>query len=260
MLICGLCTLKLLVNLKGAKLELKELKARSSLLGACTSCPMLKSNLEVCSIEIKELKQRLDHSSRYMVFSPPSEVCRSLKGKVLHATNENSELKQEVAYLSTCLERTKQSEKMIEDDLSQVEDSATKSAYKLGVGFERCEDKKKKSAPKFVPSSNYHKEEEALKPTKTHYPSNPKPSFNPKRGVKKNTTKPSEEVYICMFLGCAGHLDDFCFRRKRMEKRRVGYTRNSYHDEFTDFSRHTSSHASPHFFHGPNHRSYGFGS
>jgi hypothetical protein len=40
-------------QLKGAKLELKELKARSLLLGACTSCPMLKSDLEACSIEIK---------------------------------------------------------------------------------------------------------------------------------------------------------------------------------------------------------------
>jgi hypothetical protein len=45
--------------------------------------------------------------------------------------------------------------------------------------------KGKKSAPKFVPSSNYHKKEEALKPTKTLYPSNPKSSFKPKRDVKK---------------------------------------------------------------------------
>jgi hypothetical protein len=54
---------------------------------------MLKSNLEASSIEIKELKQRLDHSSRYKVFSPPCEVCGSLKGKLLHATKENSVLK-----------------------------------------------------------------------------------------------------------------------------------------------------------------------
>jgi hypothetical protein len=40
-------------QLKGVKLELKELKARSMLLGACTSCSMLKSDLEACSIEIK---------------------------------------------------------------------------------------------------------------------------------------------------------------------------------------------------------------
>jgi hypothetical protein len=62
---------------------------------------------------------------------------------------------------------------MIEDDLSQVEESTTKFTYKLGVGFERCEDKGEKRVPKFVPSSNYHQEEEALKPIKTLYPSNP---------------------------------------------------------------------------------------
>jgi hypothetical protein len=48
---------------KGAKLELKEFKARSLLLGACTSCSILKSDLEAYSIEIMELKQRVDHSS-----------------------------------------------------------------------------------------------------------------------------------------------------------------------------------------------------
>jgi hypothetical protein len=40
--------------------------------------------------------------------------------------------------------------KMIEEDLSRVEESATKSTYKLGIGFERCQDKGEKSAPKFV--------------------------------------------------------------------------------------------------------------
>jgi hypothetical protein len=42
--------------LDGARLELKELKARSTLLGACTSCPMLRSNLEAAAVEIKDLK------------------------------------------------------------------------------------------------------------------------------------------------------------------------------------------------------------
>jgi hypothetical protein len=85
--------LKLQVNLMGAKLELRELKARSLLLGACTSCPLLKSDLDACSIEIKELKHKLDHSSRYSVLSPPSKMCGSLKGKLFHATKENTELK-----------------------------------------------------------------------------------------------------------------------------------------------------------------------
>jgi hypothetical protein len=124
---------------------------------------------------------------------------------------------------------------LIEDDLSWVEESA-KSTYKLGVGFERCQDKVEKSAPRFIPSSNYHKEEATIKSTKTHYPSNPKPSLNPKREVRKETPKPREESFVCMFCGRAGQLDEFCFRRKRIEKRRLDYARNSYRNKFTDFT------------------------
>jgi hypothetical protein len=165
---------------------------------------------------------------------------------------------------------------MIEDDLSRVEESTTKSTYKLGVDFERCEDKRERSAPKFIPRSNYHKEEEALKLTKTNYPSNPKPSFNPKREVRKETLRPREEAFVCIFYGRAGHLDEFCFRRKRIKKRHFDYARNSYHDEFIDFPPHsysripprsysralprTSPRALPQFNHGLNHRSYSFGS
>jgi hypothetical protein len=164
---------------------------------------------------------------------------------------------------------------MIENDLSQIEESATKSTYRLGVGFEMCDNKGKKSAPKFVPSSRYHKEEEALKPTKAHYPSNLKPSFNPKRGVMRESPKPGEEDFVCMFYGRSDHLDEFCFRWKRIERRRVEYARNSYHDEFIDFlaryyshvpprfyscaSPHISSRAFPQFSYRPNHCSYGFG-
>jgi hypothetical protein len=98
-----------------------------------------------------------------------------------------------------------------------VEESATKP-YKLGVGFERCEDKGEKNAPKIVPSSNYHKVKETIKSTKAHYPSNAKPSFNPKGEVRKETPKPREETFICMFCGRAGHLVEFCFCCKRIKK------------------------------------------
>jgi cell division protein FtsL len=43
-------------------------------------------------------------------------MCGSLKGKIFHATKENTELKQEVAYLTSRPERTVVSEKIIEDD------------------------------------------------------------------------------------------------------------------------------------------------
>jgi hypothetical protein len=186
--------------------------------------------------------------------------------------------------LTARLEKTILSEKIIEEDLSRVEMSAIKTTYRLDVGFERCEKTGEKSAPKFIPSSSYHKEEEALKPTKAHYPSNPKSSFNKKRDVKREAPKLRDDAFICMFCGRVGHLDEFCFRQKRIKKRRHEYARNSYHDEFFDLpprsysrvlprsycraSSNTFSHVLPRisshtlsqFAHGPNHHSYGFGS
>jgi hypothetical protein len=254
--------------LDSARLELKELKARSPLLGAYTSFLLLRSDLEATVIEIKDLKHRLDHASHYSILTPPCVVCDSLKGKLFYATKENTELKQEVAYLTAHLEKTVLSEKMIEEDLSRVEESATKSTYKLDIGFERCDDKGEKNAPKFIHSSNYHQEEKTIKSTKAHYPANLKPSFTPKREVRKETPKPREEASVCIFLGRAGHLVEFCFRRKRVERMRFDYTRNSYRDEFSDFSPcsysrvspRTSSRILPRFSHGPNYRLYGFGS
>jgi hypothetical protein len=137
---------------------------------------------------------------------------------------------------------------MIEEDLSRVEESATKSTYRLGVGFESCDDKDEKSALKFIPSSTYHKEEAIIKSTKAHYPSNPKSFFNPKREARKETPKLREEAFVCMFCGCAGHLDEFCFRRKRIERRRVEYARDSYRDEFIDFPPRSYSHVPPRFY------------
>jgi hypothetical protein len=115
--------------LDGARLELRELNARSTLLGACTTCPLLISDLEASVIEIKDLKHKLDHSSCCTILSPPCEVCLSLKGKLFHVTKENIELKPEVTYLTARFEKTKLSEKMIEEDLNQVEESVTKFTY-----------------------------------------------------------------------------------------------------------------------------------
>jgi hypothetical protein len=78
--------------LDGARLELRELKAHSTLLDACTTCSLLRSDLEAAAIEIKDLKDKLDHSSCYTVVSPPCKACVSLKGKLFHATKENTEL------------------------------------------------------------------------------------------------------------------------------------------------------------------------
>jgi hypothetical protein len=78
--------------LDGARLELKEHKAHSTLLGACTSCLLLRSDWEAAAVEINDLKHKLDHFSRYTVLSPPCEACVSQKSKLLHATKASTEL------------------------------------------------------------------------------------------------------------------------------------------------------------------------
>jgi hypothetical protein len=60
--------------LEGAKLELRDLKPRSTLISVCTSCPVLRYDLEASTVEIKDLKHKLDHSSRYTVFFPVCSV------------------------------------------------------------------------------------------------------------------------------------------------------------------------------------------
>jgi predicted nuclease with TOPRIM domain len=102
--------------------------------------------LEALAVEIKILSTNLIILLTTL-FYPLRVNHVSLKGKLFHATKENIELQQEVVYLTARLEKTVLSEKMIEDDLSRVKESARKSTYKLGIEFERCEDKGEKSAP-----------------------------------------------------------------------------------------------------------------
>jgi hypothetical protein len=124
----------------------------------------------------------------------------------------------------------------------------------------------------------------ALPTTKRKQQSNPpklithstKASFDPKREARKETPKSREEAFIYMFCGRAGHLDEFCFRHKKIERRHDEYARNSYRDEFIDFPPRSYSHLPPRFYsralrrtsardfpqfsYGPNYRSYGLGS
>jgi hypothetical protein len=221
--------------------ELNELKVRPFLLGACLECPKLKLELDAHSLNVKKLETKLLEKSHVSVSSSPCEGCVSLKGKLVHATNENTMLMQDVAYLTSRLERTKLSEKIIKEDLSRVDECVTRSIHKLGLDYERCEDKVEISK-KIVPSSTYNDEKETLKAKQIPYPPNPKPSFNLKRGVKRESSKPREEGLVCMFCGRAGHLDEFCFWWKRIERR---CARNSYRDVFLDLPPHSYSCALP---------------
>jgi hypothetical protein len=78
--------------LDGVRFEFRELKACSTLLSVCTIFPLLRSDLEAAIIEIKDLKHKLNHSSRCTILSPPYKACLSLKGKLFYVIKENTEL------------------------------------------------------------------------------------------------------------------------------------------------------------------------
>jgi hypothetical protein len=77
--------------------ELDELKARPSLLGACLECPKLKVELDAHSFNVKKLEIELLEKSHVSITSSPCEVCVSLTCKLVHATNENTMLMQDVS-------------------------------------------------------------------------------------------------------------------------------------------------------------------
>jgi hypothetical protein len=57
-------------QLKGVKLELKELKARSLLLGACLECPKLKLEFYTHSLKVKELETKLLEKPHFQSLHP----------------------------------------------------------------------------------------------------------------------------------------------------------------------------------------------
>jgi hypothetical protein len=103
--------------------------------------------------------------------------------------------------LTTCLEKTILSEKMIEEDLSWVEQSATKSTYRLVVGFERCEDKGEKSTPSSFPAPPTTKRKQQSNPPKliTH-PSQSHPSTQRERQEMKPLGRERKRLFACFVV------------------------------------------------------------
>jgi hypothetical protein len=112
MRIYGFCTLKLLVYLMvpGWNPESSKLVTRCLVLVLAVLCLDLLWRLLPLSLKI--LSTYLIMLLATLCLTPPCVVCGSLKGKLFHATKENTELKQEVAYLTARLEKTVLSKKM----------------------------------------------------------------------------------------------------------------------------------------------------
>jgi hypothetical protein len=79
---------------------------------------------------------------------------------------------------------------MIEEDLSRVEESATKSTYKLGVVFESCEERVRRVLPNSFASPPTTKRKQQSNPPKhTTHPTQSHPSTQ----REKQGKKPSRE-------------------------------------------------------------------
>jgi hypothetical protein len=109
--------------------------------------------------------------------------------------------------------------------------------------------------------------EKILIPTKTHYPSNLKQSFNPKREVKKETPNRERKLLFAYFVSVLVTWMSVAFGVREL-RRDILTMLETHCDEFINLSARsyshvlsrTSSRALPQFSHGPNHYSYGFGS
>jgi hypothetical protein len=184
--------------LDGARLELRELKARFTLLGACTSCPLLRSNLEAAAIEIKDLKHKLDHSSRYTILSPPYEACVSLMGKLLHATKENTELQQEVAYVTARLEKTTLSEKMIEENLSGLRRVQLSPYTDWVLGLRGVRIRVKRVLPSlFLAPPTTKRKQQSNPPKLTTHPTQSHPSTQREKQGKKPPSRERKYLFAC---------------------------------------------------------------
>jgi hypothetical protein len=260
--------------LDGARLELRDLKACSALLGACTSCLLFTSDLEAAAIEIKDLKHKLDHPSGYTVLSPPCESCVSLKGKLFHATKGNTQLQQEVAYLTARLDKTVLSEKLIEEDLSRVEESATKSTSDWVLVLRRVRIRVGRVAPSSFPAPPTTKRKQQSNPPKlTTHPTQSHASTQREKQGKKPPSRERKLLCAC-FMAVLVTWMSFASGERELRGDVLSLLETHivmsslifclvpilmFRPDFTRAAPHTFSHALPQFAHGPNHRSYDFG-
>jgi hypothetical protein len=123
---------------------------------------------------------------------------------------------------------------MIEDDLSRVEESEIKSTYKLCVEFEKCDNKGEKRACKFIPTSNYHKEEEIIKSIKTDYARNSYrdefSDFLP-CSYSRASSRTCSSALSRFSHGPNHHLDGFGSRENNFVPRHFGYGPHPHHDD-----------------------------
>jgi hypothetical protein len=99
--------------------------------------------------------------------------------------------------LTARLEKTALSEKMIEQDLSWVEENATKSTYRLGVRFERYENVRSVLPSLFLALPTTKRKQQSNPPKLTIHPTQSHPSIQREKQGKKPQ---AERGSFCMHV------------------------------------------------------------
>jgi hypothetical protein len=233
------------------RVELDEMKSRPSLLGACTSCPVLHENLDASLAYARYLEAQLK--------APIPTICSTCEINVVknmelahyvdHLQDENDELRKLMGWLSG-------HEPLLSIMIETYERQDREALGAMKVGEESGENEGKirdiPEPPKthhknaFVPKPNHLRNRLDTTPSPPVFPPQTNnleepikfksvlgDEFSRKKGEKPSEEKPSEEKlepkenpkqkpkpkpFHCEHCGRDGHLVEFCFWRKREER------------------------------------------
>jgi hypothetical protein len=231
------------------RVEVAELKSRSALLGACTSCPVLHAKIDEMHAYTSSLEAKLKEPIPTSCSTCEMHALKNLElaHYVDHLQDENDELRKLMGWLS-CHEP--QLRMMIE---------AFKRQYREGLGANKVGEGSGENIPE--PPRTHHKNDFPPKPnhlrnrldTTPAPPVFPTPTNDLQKPIKFVSTsgkvffgkesekasegrlveelsgeKPSEQPqpkpkpklvrYHCCYCGKDGHKEKFCFKRKREER------------------------------------------
>ncbi|WVZ63710.1 hypothetical protein U9M48_013319 [Paspalum notatum var. saurae] len=168
---------------------------------------MLKGKFEGQLMELEELRAipaLLDCDT----YAAQTVVLEDLREEVLSLQNDNSRLREVLSWVYV---RQPQLEMIIESTKRVGGDTSG-----FGFGFGECSTSGEKSAPIKIKTAPTQPE---LKPKGKKPVQQPEP---PKATLPKTKSQPNpvprRPVYHCEFCQRNGHLEEFCFRRKRVER------------------------------------------
>jgi hypothetical protein len=228
------------------RVELDEMKSRPSLLGACTSCPVLHEKLDVSLVYARSLEAQLKALIPTSCSTFEINVVKNMElaHYVDHLQDENDELRKMMGWLSG---HEPQVRIMIET--YKRKDGVALGANKIGEGSGENEGKigyileppKTHHKNAFVPKPNHLRNRLNTTPAPPVFPPHTddfqKPikfksdlgnEFFGKKGEKPSEEKPEPKErpqpklkpkpFHCENCGRDGHLAEFCFRRKCEER------------------------------------------